>query len=271
MKFCDEKQRHRDGDGEGRQPVVHLEVDGNFRPLALDATLYHAGIEEDANLRVILRPVVPIKVMVLTANPSGTSPIEWGREAATIRRIAVRESNPRPIEVEVYTAFESTDFELFVKQKKPTIIHFSGHGTEQKKFVLDDGSGYAHHFSYVAMGEIFRRLLQEGIRVRCILLNGCFTATARKEIGEFAEVIIGSAGRIADDAAIAFAQAFYSSLADGDSLGGAIERGKKKMAEISAPARAGRDVMSDPVDVSCDPEQIEANSGEGAKLEEIYL
>jgi hypothetical protein len=179
----------------------------------------------------------PVKVLFLAANPIASNHLRVDAEARAIQRIGRKSATmARRIEIEVYQAVQTEDLIDAVEATKPIIVHFAGHGESAGGLVLDDGRGGNQTVTFDALGQLFKELSDEGVQVRCVILNGCYTAEAIPALGMIVDVIIGSYQEVADDSSIEFAQGFYTSLAEGKSVGKSIRRGKLKMKLVEPPS-----------------------------------
>src|SRR5262249_54446557 len=78
-----------------------------------------------------------------------------------------------------------------------------------------------------------------GREVRCVVLNACYSAAQAGALVEHVDVVIGMTSAIKDQAAIAFASAFYQALGYGESVQAAFELGKNR---IELEGLSGADV-----------------------------
>lgn len=114
----------------------------------------------------------------------------------------------------------------FLNNDRPTIVHFSGHGTEEGKILLLDQEEKPIAISGKALASALRQLRT---RVRCVVLNACYSKTQAEELKQEVDCVIGMSSSISDKAAIAFSYAFYLGLASGRSINSAFEQGKTEI------------------------------------------
>jgi hypothetical protein len=181
-----------------------------------------------------------IKVLFLAANPLGSEQIRWDEEYRVIQQIA-RDSESRKLRivVELRSAVQASHLKPAIKEVRPAIVHFSTHCESGTGMVLDDGRGQKYHLGFPALGEVFRQLLGEGIKIPCVVLNGCSTAEAAKEIVKHVDLVICTDREIADDATIAFSPGFYENLTEGKTIRGMMEGGKLGIMMIDQQAQSG--------------------------------
>jgi hypothetical protein len=210
----------------------------------------------------------PVKVLVLAANPLDANRIRVDAETRAIQMIARSPATVgRRIEVEVYPAVQIDDLIEAIEFAKPAIIHFAGHGESGGGLILDDGRGAKRTVTFGALGQLFTDLRGDGIHVRCLVLNGCYSAEAIPSLGEIVDVLIGNHQEIADESSLEFARGFYTSIAEGKSVAKAISRGKLRMKLAEPPSNA---TGSNPW--VFDPEKtIVVNVKKGLDLERTFL
>ncbi len=114
------------------------------------------------------------------------------------------------------------------------VVHFTGHGTNDGRLVLEDGFGVAHLLPTEDTAQIFAA--QE---IPLVILSACYSATIGQHLidaGVPAVIAIDATTPIADEAAIIFADHFYKALA----LGWTIQRAfKEAQMAVKMDARVG--------------------------------
>ncbi len=121
---------------------------------------------------------------------------------------------------------------------RPTFLHFSGHGTplgqlEFEKSPRLPNEGRRPSQSDQRTIDSFADLLRgiEGVRIRCLVLNACFSETLTTEVAGCVDCVIGLAAEVHDSAAVQFARGFYGGLAWGQSVQAAFDLG---VAQVSS-------------------------------------
>ena len=97
------------------------------------------------------------------------------------------------------------------------VVHFTGHGTEDGRLLLEDGYGVAHLLSKEETAQLFTGH-NTGQKTPLVLLSACHSETVGRELhaaGVPAVVAVDARVPIADLAAIVFAEHFYAALARG--------------------------------------------------------
>ena len=108
----------------------------------------------------------------------------------------------------------------------PTILHFSGHGTGSGELFFVDEHRHAYAPNPDAVARVFA---QHHGRVRCVVLNACFSESQAKRIAEHVDVVIGISDEILDSNAQLFTDAFYQAISRGFSIEAAFEKAKLKL------------------------------------------
>jgi CHAT domain len=109
--------------------------------------------------------------------------------------------------------------------EQPTIVHFSGHGTELG-IILRDEVGAPRSVSGEALAKLFE-LFKE--TVQCVVLNSCYSDVQATAIRRHIPFVVGMRSAIADGAAVAFSTSFYTAIAAGKDIPLAFEVGKTGM------------------------------------------
>ena len=167
-----------------------------------------------------------IKILFLSANPKKTKRLRLDEEAREIEnRIALAQKRDQFLLIK-RGAVRTDDLQLYLNQDKPVIVHFSGHGSEERRIILEDNFGNPEEVSIVALQSVFETLKDN---IRCVVLNACFSLEQAKAINKNIDFVIGLSDSISDEAAITFSYAFYLALASGRSIQNAFEQGKNQI------------------------------------------
>jgi len=108
------------------------------------------------------------------------------------------------------------------------VIHFTGHGTDDGRLVLEDGRGGAQLLSKQDTARLF-----PAEQAPLVLLSACFSETVGSALiaaGVPTVVAIDAQTPIADLAAIRFAEHFYAGLARGSSVALAVADARRAVA-----------------------------------------
>lgn len=163
-----------------------------------------------------------IKVLFLASNPLDSVRLRQGAEVREIDEALQKGKFRSAFDLVQQSAVRSTDLQSHLLRYEPQIVHFSGHGTLASEIMLEDSSGTSRPVPLEALERLFA-LLGKGIR--CVVLNACYSEPQAKAIAKHVPSVIGMSNAIADEAAIAFAKAFYQALGYGKDIQTAYQLG----------------------------------------------
>jgi hypothetical protein len=145
------------------------------------------------------------------------------KEYRAIRQ-AIQESGFRErFSLESEWAVRVEDLIPLLIRKEPTIIHFSGHGSEDGEIVLEDESGNPFPLRQQAVQRIFGILNSDHNQVRCVILNACFSEDQARLISKHVDIVIGISSAIGDVSARKFASVFYATIGEKQNVNKAFE------------------------------------------------
>jgi hypothetical protein len=169
------------------------------------------------------RAIKKIRVLLVSANPRGTTALKLDEEVREIEKKVLASDFRDYIEIITKLAARPDDLLQSLNQHKPHVVHFSGHGSSEEEIILLDRDGKPQSVSKEALVSLFRTL-KDNIRV--VLLNACFSEPQAAAIIEEIDCAIGMKRAIGDDAAITFAASFYRAVGFGRSVKEAVDQGK---------------------------------------------
>jgi esterase/lipase superfamily enzyme len=221
-------------------------------------------------------------VLVLAANPQGTSSLQLAEEAESIRRSLQEGETGQTYVVKEAIAVRASELQALLLLHKPRIVHFSGHGNQDGSIVLEQDHGQAREVAVDVLAECFR-LTQE--RIECVVLNACYSAEPAQALAAYIRHVIGMRKAVGDNSARQFAAGFYRGLAFNKSYQVAYEMGRNNVAlqgltyadmpqfiigtGPAATVEVRRDVESKPIGWSSD---LEILRGPGREAETpVYL
>lgn len=137
------------------------------------------------------------------------------KEAREIRDALSRSRHRDSVILEDRWAVRTEDLFQAINETEPTIIHFSGHGTESGELVMEDDF---EHTKFVSPETMARVLNTVSDQVRLLVFNACFSVEQAQAATDSIEAAIGMGASISDDAAITFASRLYSAIGFGLSL-----------------------------------------------------
>lgn len=176
-----------------------------------------------------------ITILFLAANPADTVRLRLDEESRQID-LALREGEFRDqFTLEKHYAVRTTDLPALLMRHQPDIVHISGHGSNDGQILLADADGRARAVAPATLAQLFS-LLRD--RVRCVVLNACFSEPQAQAISKSIDCVIGLSDAISDRAALRFSIAFYQALAYGRDVGTAFELGRLQI-ELSGGDETG--------------------------------
>lgn len=164
-----------------------------------------------------------ITVLFLAANPVDQNPLRLDEEVRSITEKIRLSKHRDSVELKSAWAIRPLDLLQALNEHSPTIVHFSGHGSETGDLVFQNDSGGTKLVSKKAMAQSIAACA-EGIRL--IFFNSCYSNLQAQVVVESIEAAIGMKSSIGDDAARVFAASFYSAIGFGKSLETAFNQAK---------------------------------------------
>jgi hypothetical protein len=169
------------------------------------------------------RPVT--RILFLAASPSDRARLRSDQEMRQVDEKLRLASQRDAFELEVRAAVRPEDLSQALLDAKPSIVHFSGHGSSYGLF-LEDHIGKSHPVSPTALGALFQLVANT---VSCVVLSACFSEVQAREIVRHIRYVIGMSNEIGDAGSIAFAAGFYQALGAGKSVEDAFRFGVVQM------------------------------------------
>lgn len=188
--------------------------------------------------RVAGEPQLVKTILVLAANPKGTSPLRLGEEVRSLRLGLERSRDRDRFVLEERWAVTTKDMRRALLDCQPQIVHFSGHGvgtedvgheplstrkvsvvsnsaTELEGLMFEDETGQPKLVSGEAISSLFALFKDQ---IECVVLNACYSEVQAKAISQHIPYVVGMRRAIGDRAAIEFAIGFYDALLAGRSV-----------------------------------------------------
>lgn len=160
-----------------------------------------------------------MRILFMAANPTTTSPLDLEEELRGLELELKGVKYRDQITLTARHAVRPDDLLRHVRTERPTVIHFSGHGSPNGIVLRSDDGSYTE-----VSGESLRRFLH-GRGVELLVLNACHTKNQADHIGDAVGAIVGTTNKVDDEAARRFTVAFYRSLGDGLSIREAFRDG----------------------------------------------
>jgi hypothetical protein len=162
------------------------------------------------------------KILFLAANPKDAVKLRLDEEVREIEHKILLAQKKDQLTLVNKGAVRISDLQFYFNQERPTIVHFCGHGTGEGRIILEDNVGNARPVPPEALARVFEVLKDN---IRCVVLNACFSSEQARAISEHIDCVVGMSSSISDEAAIAFASAFYLAIASERSIKEAFDQG----------------------------------------------
>jgi hypothetical protein len=189
--------------------------------------------------RVPPEPVrVPVKVLILAANPPDTEALRIDQEIREIQETIRAGKDRHNLEVSIRLAVRSADISQALFDVEPKLVHFAGHGGgPDGSIAAENDYGLAHIIPVNGLVSLFRTC---GRSVGCVLVNACDTELLARELSAVVPYAIGMRQPVQDKSSIRFSIGFYQALAAGKSIEDAFQLGviMLHMTPIGSDARA---------------------------------
>lgn len=164
-----------------------------------------------------------IKILFLVANPSDSTRLRLDQESRAIDQVLRQAEFWERFELQQHWAVRVADLQALLLRHQPSIVHFSGHGSEASEIILEDNVGNSQPVALQALSQLFAVLKDN---IRCVVLNGCYSEQQAAAIAKHIDCVVGMSKAIQDAAAISFAAAFYQALGFGRDVKTAFELGR---------------------------------------------
>jgi hypothetical protein len=173
-----------------------------------------------------------LAVLLVFANPRGTSPLQLAAEERALRQAIQLASHRDRIEIEALPAATIDDLRRALIAEPRTIVHFSGHG-ESDGLRFEDENGDAFVPDPKALASILQRR-----GVETVVLNACYSLSIVAETPMGTKYTVAMQGPVGDAGAIEFSRGFYDVIGAGRGVPEAFEEGLDCAAVKRLPVNA---------------------------------
>lgn len=192
-------------------------------------------------------------ILILASNPSGTGILQVEVEHSRISNKIQESDHADAFRIKSKKAVTLSEFQEYLYDERPTIVHFSGHGEKSNPEVQDvirrglnlsgdtgqqapqDDTGIILYdeskrnplfVNTAVVKRIFKTMVErQGIPIKAVLFNSCYSEAQAEALAQIVPYVIGTSWSVRDDAAIAFATGFYSGIARGEDIRSACDFG----------------------------------------------
>lgn len=148
-------------------------------------------------------------ILILAANPKDTLSLRLDQEVREITDGLERAKKRDEFNLVQKWAPRQQDVRRAMLDSKPNIVHFCGHGAGEEGIALEDESGKPKLVNAGVLSSFFKLFAD---KLECVVLNACWSEVQASAIARHIPCVIGMKGDIDDQAAIAFAVAFYDAV-----------------------------------------------------------
>ncbi|HEX2206826.1 MAG TPA: CHAT domain-containing protein, partial [Longimicrobium sp.] len=164
----------------------------------------------------------------LSASPDGRTPrLRLDEDVRQIRQKVRAAEHRDALEFDVRLATRTDDLLQALLERRPQVVHFSGHGGSKGLVLVSSDGRRPHHVDAAALAQLFTVFRGD---IRVVVLNACFSLPQAEAIADVVGCAIGTRGEISDEAAIAFGACFYRAIAFGCSVQAAYDQARTALA-----------------------------------------
>ena len=210
------------------------------------------------------------KILLLSANPKGTSQLRIDEEVRDIRLGLERARNRDSFDIESRWAVRWGDVRRAMLDFEPQIVHFSGHGTAEDGILFEDAAGAVQFVT----GDSLHLLFENFPTLECVVLNACYSEKQASAIHQTVPCVVGMNSEVKDRAAIDFAVAFYDGVLAGFDYDKAFKLGRSGIldpAEVDKPALLSRPFVPGGATAGSHAGNMAATLEKSVSLEQIRL
>jgi TPR repeat protein len=182
-----------------------------------------------------------VKVLFFAADPLAVLPngrtaaLQLGQDVREVQQRVAAAKRASVLEFDWRPAARTDDLVQALRETRPAVVHFSGHGRNDGLVLTASGGQGARLVDADALTRIFEVFPN---RVRLVVLSACYSRAQAEAIRREVDCAIGTPGQIMDEVAIQFNAAFYGAVASGESVQAAFDQAS---AEVDlAPPRGTR-------------------------------
>lgn len=164
-----------------------------------------------------------IVVLFLASNPIDQQQLRLDEEARAISEMIRKSKHRDSVKLESCWAVQPIDLLQALNEYQPSIVHFSGHGSNNDEIVFQTSDGKS---KIVSKEAIVQTMMASSDGIRLVFFNTCYSKNQAEAVSEFVDATIGMNTSIGDETARIFSSQFYSSIGFGYSVKKAFEQAK---------------------------------------------
>lgn len=164
-----------------------------------------------------------IKILFLPSEPKNEERVFLAEECHDIDKRLQQGRYRESVELAQAWAITPRELSQTLLRHRPTIAHFTGHGSEEHGIVFQDEQSEGVAVAGELLGELFRILAPDG--PRGVVLSHCYSALQVDHILPYVDFVVGISGQIKIESARAFSEGFYTGLVERKSIQQAFDLG----------------------------------------------
>ena len=174
---------------------------------------------------------IHIEEYEIEARDTKLGPEEITRDIPGVGDDALKDLDDRGI-IRIGAEVRAGDILQAINETNPTIVHFSGHGTDLGELVLLNPDGTE---KFVSAEAITAAMATASDTIRLVVFNACFSEAQAESVVNHIEAAVGMSDSIDDETACVFAAQLYSSIGFGRSLQTAFNQAKAALLLENVP------------------------------------
>jgi CHAT domain len=194
-------------------------------PLGFDRHAVINAIRRAGGSMVRLRQILldaqkPIVILLVLADPRNEKRLALLDELQRLTESLAATEFRDTFQVRLLANARPDNFAVSLSRMRPTIIHFSGHGSSNG-LTFSDPSGRSVNVVPDRLASLLTLARRDGLKA--VVMNACYTADQARVISTAVQDVVVMDGELSDAAAIQFSAEFYAQLGNGRSFREAFE------------------------------------------------
>ena len=186
---------------------------------------HHNNLHNETRFQIEELKNIPEKIVVLflASNPIDQQQLRLDEEARAISEMIRKSKHRDSVKFETCWAVQPIDLLQAINEFKPSIIHFSGHGSDNDEIIFQTNDGKT---KIVSKEAIVQTMMASSDGIRLVFFNTCYSKNQAEAVSAYVEATIGMNTSIGDEAARIFSSQFYSSIGFGFSVKKSFEQAR---------------------------------------------
>lgn len=186
---------------------------------------HHNNLHNETRFQIEELKNIPEKIVVLflASNPIDQQQLRLDEEARAISEMIRKSKHRDSVKFETCWAVQPIDLLQAINEFKPSIIHFSGHGSDNDEIIFQTNDGKT---KVVSKEAIVQTMMASSDGIRLVFFNTCYSKNQAEAVSTYVEATIGMNTSIGDEAARIFSSQFYSSIGFGLSVKKSFEQAR---------------------------------------------